>query len=826
MAFAAGSRSKLAAAAMTLAVGGALALPAAAAPKRAFNVPAEPLTRALLDFAIQADISIGADQAARCAPMSHGVSGQMTTAEALSRILAGTGCDFRSVDAASVRIVRAGPAVAPARSAARPPAVQPRIPAAPEAGLVNPTAPELVVTATRRDSVTLRLPDAIRAISGARMDEERDDSIADLAGWTAGMTVTNLGPGSDKIIIRGLSDSGLTGHAQSTVGIYLDDTRLTYNAPDPDLRLTDVQQVEVLQGPQGALYGSGSVAGLVHIVTRAPDLTAFSGELSISGAGTEGGGPSASVEGVVNAPLIDDRLGVRLVAYRERDGGYMQDSALGRSDTNTTDRTGGRVAVKLNLTGDWSLELGAIGQTLYSADSQYAIARQGDYRRNIAAPEPHSNDFAEVHATLQGDLVAGQFKNTLSVIRHDLDTQYDASTDIAQFVDFATLRPAIYDSDDRIEAVVDEATLTSAGAGPVQWLAGGFFSDGRELSDSVITAGVPGDPTPEADYTESRTDDIQEIAVYGEADFSLSDRLVLSAGARGGISQVTTHSLVTAPISAESSLFHGRLTNVLWEPKLSVRYQLSRSAMAYVLVSEGARGGGFNTGGPVGEVFSGPGGTTEPFRRYNGDELWNFETGVKTRVLNDHLDVRAAVFYALWNNIQSDELLSSGLPYTANIGEGRNIGLETEVGYSIKDLEVRLASLLDAPELTHNDTPFLSLLHSGLPGVPRGSVGASVRYQHTLSDGVSPFIDFSANYVGLSRLTFDAHTTRRMGNYAVARATGGLAVGSWRASAFVDNIFGEVGDTFAYGNPFTLRRQRQITPLPPRTAGFELSRYF
>lgn len=811
---------------MTLAVGGAFAPPANAAPKHAFNVPAEPLTRALLDFAIQADISIGADQAARCAPTSRGVSGQMTTAEALSRLLAGTGCDFRAVDAASVRIVRAGPASETPRPAARPPQVQPRPPAPPDGGLVSPTVPELVITATRRDSVSLRLPDAIRAISGARMDEERDESIDALAGWTAGLTVTNLGPGSDKIIIRGLSDSGLTGHAQSTVGIYLDDTRLTYNAPDPDLRLTDVAQVEVMQGPQGTLYGSGSIAGLIHIVTREPDLSAFGGEVSVSGAGTAGGGPSGSVEGVLNAPLISDRLGVRLVAYRERDGGYMQDTALGRSDTNTTDRTGGRVAVKLNLTGDWSLELGAIGQTLDSADSQYAIARQGDYQRNITAPEPHSNDFDEMHATLEGDLAAGQFKNTLSVIRHDLDTQYDATSDIIQFVDFATLRPAVYDNGDRIEAVVDEATLTSAGAGPVQWLAGGFFSDGRELNDSAISAGVPGGAAPQTDYAETRTDDIQEIALYGEADYALNSKLVLGAGARGGVSQVTTHSLVSAPISGESSLFHGRLTNLLWEPKLSLRYQINSQVMTYALASEGARGGGFNTGGPVGEAFSGPGGKTEPFRRYNGDELWNFETGVKARALGNHLDVRAAIFYAIWNGIQSDELLSSGLPYTANIGDGRNVGLETEVGYSIKDLEFRLSSLLDAPELTRNNTPFPSLLHSGLPGVPRGMVGASIRYQHRMSDGVSPFVDFSANYVGLSRLTFDAHTTRRMGNYTVARATSGVVVGSWRASAFVDNLFGEVGDTFAYGNPFTLRRQKQITPLPPRTTGLELSRYF
>jgi outer membrane receptor protein involved in Fe transport len=820
--FAEGCRRTLAAAALSLLAGGLFAARVEAAPRRVFHVRAEPLTRALLDFAIQANISIGADQAARCGARSPGVNGEMTVAQALDRILAGTGCGFRPVDATSVRIVREAPAPLPA-PAARP---APRAPVPASGELVSPAVPELVVTATRRGAVSLRLPDAIRAIAGDRMAEERDLSIADLAGWTAGLTVTNLGPGSDKIIVRGLSDSGLTGHAQSTVGIYLDDTRLSYNAPDPDLRLTDVDRVEVLQGPQGTLYGSGSIAGLVHIVTRQPNLTAFEGEVSVSGAGTVGGGPSAAIEGVVNAPILPGVMGLRAVAYREREGGYISDPSLGRADANSTDRTGGRLAVKLNLGGDWSLELGAIGQTLSSADSQYAVARMGDYQRNVDAPEPHSNDFAEVHATLDGELAAGQFKNTLSVVRHDVDTRYDATADITQFVAFATLKPSIYQDDNRIEAVVDEATLASAGAGPLQWLVGGFLSDGRERLDSAITAGVPGDPTPLTDYAETRTDDVREAALYGEAAYALGPHLTLGAGARAGIIGVATNSLVSAPVSGETAPFRGRLTSMLWEPKLTLRYQFSDQSMAYLLVSEGARGGGFNTSGPIGETFSGPGGTTEPFRRYNGDELWNYEAGVKTRTLADHLDLRVAAFYAAWRNIQSDELLPSGLPYTANIGDGRNIGLEGEVAYSIGGLQLRLTSLLDAPELTHNNTPFASLLRSGLPGVPRGSVGGVVRYERTLDDGLRPFADFSVDYVGLSRLTFDAHTTRRMGDYTLGRLTGGVGYGEWRAAGFVDNVFGEVGDTFAYGNPFTLRHEKQITPLQPRTAGVELTRYF
>ena len=136
-----------------------------------------------------------------------------------------------------------------------------------------------------------------------------------------------------------------------------------------------------------------------------------------------------------------------------------------------------------------------------------------------------------------------------------------------------------------------------------------------------------------------------------------------------------------------------------------------------------------------------------------------------------------------------------------------------------------LSGLVDNPALVRNNTPFPALLQSGLPGVPRGQVGATVHYERRIGD-FKPFFDASAEYVGGSRLTFDARTTRRMGDYTVVKLTGGVATGAWRVSAFVDNPFQITGDTFAYGNPFTLRRTRQVTPLRPRTAGFQLTKAF
>ena len=300
----------------------------------------------------------------------------------------------------------------------------------------------------------------------------------------------------------------------------------------------------------------------------------------------------------------------------------------------------------------------------------------------------------------------------------------------------------------------------------------------------------------------------------------------MGLGARIGVIDVATASVVIAPDGGDPARFRGHISDLEWAPKFSVRYQLSPRLMTYLLVSKGDRGGGFNTGGPIGTVFGGPGAGAEPFRRFKGDDLWNFETGVKLRTLSDRLEVGATAFYDIWQNIQSDQLLPSGLPYTANIGDGRNFGLEFEAAYAVGGLELRFTGLVDEPELTSHTSPFPALLHSGLPGAPRGMVGVAAHYEPAPIGPFQPFFDASVDYVGQSRLSFDATTSRRMGDYTRSKLTGGFETGAWRVAAFIDNPLGVTGDTFAYGNPFTLRRSHQITPLPPRTFGLQLTRSF
>jgi iron complex outermembrane receptor protein len=140
-------------------------------------------------------------------------------------------------------------------------------------------------------------------ISAARLRDAAAIDTTSVSQQTAGFITTNLGAARNKIMLRGLSDGTFTGRTQQTVGTYLDNIQLTYNAPDPDLRLIDVDRVEILRGPQGALYGGGSLSGVYRIVSVKPVLDEWSGSLLAGAAATESGSPSSRVEGVVNVPV-------------------------------------------------------------------------------------------------------------------------------------------------------------------------------------------------------------------------------------------------------------------------------------------------------------------------------------------------------------------------------------------------------------------------------------------------------------------------------------------------------------------------------------------
>ncbi len=786
----------------------------AAAVNYRFSIPSKPTAEALIDFAVQAGVSVGGN--VKCAGRSGALVGRFTLREGLQRLLGGGGgCAFELLDSQTVRIVaaRKAPAVT-----IRPSLLQPPAPAPADTGEVMRTS-EVVVTATKRAATVDKLPYASSVVAGEDLTVLSARDTASVARQMVGVTVTNLGSGRNKILLRGLSDGAFTGRTQSTVGAYLDNVPIIYNAPDPDLKLVDIESVEVLRGPQGALYGAGSLTGVYRIVTRKPELDTFSSRMMVIASATEGGSPGYEVQAGFNAPLVAGQAAVRAVAYREVEGGYLDDVNLRLSNVDRTTKTGGRIAARTLLSPDWTLTVGGSARRLDSTDTQYTTPELGRFRRANQVRETHANDFGNAYATVEGSGDWGRLSSTTGIVRHRFSSRYDATASLSQF-DAQGADVGVYDEHTSIHMLVHDTYLTSPNVGPLQWLTGVFVSDSREDTRPLLRAqGIPG-VLPSTLYKEARTDRVREVALYGEASYALTPRWTVTAGLRGFNTSVRTTSSVTVAFPGQSRDFSDHATFTGLSPKLAVSYDLSGGRMLYAVASEGYRAGGFNTGGLTGASLASD-------SRFRPDRLWNFETGIKGAVFDGRLKFRTAAFYDIWKDIQTDQYFRSGLSYTTNIGDGRNYGIETELVFAPTErLSIQANALFNEPKLTSTAVAALSRPDIGLPGVPDVSFSGLAVYQRPLTARLSLILTGEVGYVGRSRLTFDPTLSPQMGGYGTGRLSVQLKTRAWRLAVFVDNPANVAGDTFAYGNPFSFGQVRQVTPQRPRTVSLALSAEF
>ena len=791
-----------------LVVAGALAAPAFAADTPSFRLPSEPLAAALVRFAVQGGVSVGGLPAPGCVGRSRPVSGAMPPARALAELLP-PGCGFEQVDPRSFRIVSR-----PLAAAASPPPAR-----RPDADTAQPVRlDELVVTAEKRATPISRSASAVSAVTGEDITSLGGRTYEEIAAQTVSVAVTNLGSGRNKIFVRGLSDGSFTGKTQSTVGLYLNDVPITYNAPDPDLRLADVERVEVLRGPQGTLYGSGSMGGIVRIVTARPDPTGFEGEVSAEGMATQHGNPSSGFEAMFNAPLAEGRAAVRAVAYSDERGGYIDNPVLGLRDVNYSRRSGGRIAALAELPDGWALEGGLAHQSIETADSQYTQGIDGPLTRDAAVREPHDNDFSEVSAEATHAGEAADLKISTAYIDHDLETRYDA-TGAFRAAGGSTTGGA-FDESKRSRLWVTEGLLSSKAPGRLRWLAGAFVSTTNE-TDTAQLVGV--NPPEAARSIYRRRDLLSEAAAYGEVAYDVNPRLTATVGGRWFVTQVSTHAGAFGLSQSPLAPIRGRLTDQGLAPKLRLSYSAASDLVIYAQMQEGYRAGGFN-------VPSAAGGALNPAvvaARFRPDHLWNYEIGASAPLFDHTLTLRGAIFHADWRGLLTDQRLASGLPMTVNIGDGSNTGVEAEAIWRPDDHFLARANLLlERPRITRASDVFPARRDIGLPGVPYDMGGASVRYRWRLTPSLRAEVNGQMSYVGRSYLTFDGGSGNRMGGYGSGRVGAALSGEAWRLTAYIDNVTDETGNTFAYGNPFSRARATQATPLRPRTVGLGISRRF
>ncbi|MBV8800142.1 MAG: TonB-dependent receptor [Alphaproteobacteria bacterium] len=759
---------------------------------RVFHIPSKPIADALVDFAVQAELSISDSGVDVGGAASNPIDGRFTPEAALQRLLAGSGLTFHLVDRNSVQIT----------------AQDRRFAAFPEHG----TTERVVVTASKIHEVAESAPRSVAIADGTRMQLFNVKTAQDLTSEVAGLTATNLGPGEDKLFVRGLTDSVLPGLSQSVVNLYLDDSPIASDAPDPNLRLVDVERVEVLRGPQGSLYGAGALTGLVRIVTREPlfdrvELIA-GGDASL----TFGGVPSASAEAILNLPLLDDQFAVRLVGYADDLGGYVDELRLHRKDTNDARIAGLRTAAAWQLTAGWTLSTHLSYQRTRSGDSQYYDQDLGANRRDNYLSEPHSDDFLLASVSAEDSFGGLSLESTSSFVDRNFGERFDASLAWPELTGLP-FGPAPFDYARGIRAFSHETRLSSTHAGRWQWLAGIFLShEDEDLSSRLVGPGPA--HTAVDGRSELRNDRTNEAALFGQATYNLSDQFSISAGARAFDASHNV-SAETEGVLAGTPQFHGNSSQTGFAPQASLAYRPNYDTTFYASYSQGYRLGGLNVDGP-------PGASGDADPSFDSDVLRNYEIGAKVRLFDGRAVANTAVYFAEWRNVQTDQIAPDGAFYILNAGNVRDLGFEAEGSGEVLPSLHLSGNVFWSDAGLSNTNPLLVTTEGNLPGAPAITFGLSARYDRELASNLNAFAEFGYNYVGSSHLGFN-DATPAMGNYQLISVRLGLVEGCWQGILFAENLTNDRGNTFAFGNPFTLPFERQITPPRPRTIGLSFS---
>ena len=776
-------------------------VPALAAQTATIDIPAEPLSLAVVDLARQTGSNIGGVDPVECVAPPRAIRGAMTARAALDRLLRGSHCRFDQPDE-NTFVLKLRP-----RPVLRLPVPHPE-PTPAEA----PT--EVMVTANRRLQNAATAASAISVIGADALARQGSD-LSDVAAQAAGLTLTNLGAGRNKILLRGLSDGVFTGRTQSSVGLYLDDAPITYNAPDPDLLLVDIARIEVLKGPQGALYGEGSISGVVRLVTRTPDLSRFGGSFSAGVGLSDQAANSSRWDSVLNLPLIKDRLGARVVAYSDEAGGYIRDVPTGQTRINSVQRFGSRFSALWRVNTDWSVSASQATQHINAKDSQYVSGNLGAYARDLTIREPHDNDFNQASFGVQGRTGLGTLKLSLNHLHHHLDSRYDASPLAGQYGLPATAG-LIYDQAQAVELTTRELTLVSPSNQRLRWLIGVFSAQSTERLTPRLTE--PGTRRPL--YSEQRHDRITTLAAFGELSYDLTPHWAAVMGLR----QTDTRHDLDSRIDTETvsgdhdEQISDRASTVRLSHQVTLRYRPNDTATYYLQSGEGYRGGGFNTT----HLY----GTPAIPARYAGDELNAYEAGAKLRFPAANLRLDLALFNAYWRDLQSDQLQADGLPVTVNIGNGVNTGLEVEATWTpLLALTLKAAGLINEPRLTRPNPDFVTNEDSGLPYISRQSFNLSADWQRTLGAAVWR-TGADLTWRGRSHLNFGPLQNIEMGGYAELGLYTSLEADTMRLNLRLENALGADGNSFAYGNPFSLGLTPQQTPPRPRTLWISLSRDF
>jgi outer membrane receptor protein involved in Fe transport len=690
---------------------------------------------------------------------------------------------------------------------------------------------EVVVTATRRETKIEDVPYNITALGGKEIEQLNIVDLSKLTRSIAGLQITDRGPRdnttSSRLIARGLNTESadiadLPFVTAPAVATYVDDAPVFAN-----LRLYDIQQVEFLRGPQGTLYGSGSLGGALRYIHNRPDTKAFtiSGETGVSA--TDGAnGPNYSVNSVLNAPL-SGRTALRISAGHDYYHGFIDDpvhAQLGsdsvalpadpadplnsapaterRNDINDGSVTYVHGAIRSELTDRINIQLNYHYQRDFGRNRDAQSALPGARAREVLTllDEPSTRHVQVASLDLNDRLDAGTLTFNSSYYTTGTNAVLDG-TGLYEALGYRAIPRMTFPIplDSRRHALTEEFRFASNRVGSWDWIAGLYYHHESAVDidehDIFRGDGLLGHPNTDANdlflhlYRETV---FKDAAAFGEVTYHLGEVWQVTAGSRAFDQRFESSGYFDYPlfglVPGDVSQSHD--TGTLW--KLNVAADLSPAAKLYATWSQGFRRGGANsipTAGPLAE----PGGLVS----YKPDRVNNFEVGVKGSSGED-LHYSAAVFHIDWSNPQIGTLSPiNGFDIAINATDAKSDGVELELsgvagqslryGFGYSYTESRLGSGMTGI--------FAAPKGARLPGVSRNSVSGSLDYTVPMRAGMKFVMHADASYRSnfVNNLDSGATQYRVFPGFSVVGASLSMESGRWRVSLYGENLANVLG---------------------------------
>jgi iron complex outermembrane receptor protein len=666
-------------------------------------------------------------------------------------------------------------------------------------------AEDVTVTAMKRDETISKTPFSIAAPTEEVLRDRGAEDIEDVAQNVAGFSVQNLGPGQSQVSIRGVSSGQIARDqpgVKESVGSYLDESVMSLSLFTPDLDLFDVGRVEVLRGPQGTLFGSGSESGTVRYISNQPELTVskYFGELAGSSIG--GGGNGGSAKAGFNAPLSSTSA-LRVIGYYDRLAGWMdavQPDLTVKRNVNAGDRSGLRAALEIAPDEDLTITPRFVYQTeniqgwnridIYNIlANPFTTTRPkvtlGDRQLFTQLDEPYTDKF------LLGDLnVKYKFGNILltsitSYTKRDIDVLRDATALTASITGGSVgLAEKIYTLNAPLDDVTTARAWTeelrlSGGNDRFKWVGGGFYANAKRaygqnllVSGFEAASGIPtkGLAAPKDTLFFSNLDyKLDQFALFGEGTYSFTPRFSFTGGLRyyhynedkaqifDGIfgNDDNGKTLVSQPGTVKADGV---------APRFIATFKLSDATNLNAQVSKGFRLGGIN------DPLNVPLCTPQDLATFGGREnwkdetTWNYEIGSKSRIFGGRGSFNVSAFYQDINDLQvtvTAGSCSSRLIFS--VPKARSIGGEVEFTAALTDnFDVAVSASYDDATLQSTVTApqpvgppvVVSGIQSGerLPSVPQFQSSLALTYQQPVTQGFNGYATATYNHVG-SRFT-------------------------------------------------------------------------